>query len=249
VSHYLYLWNRTYISRYTGMTPFEAYYKQEPSLRSVSMFGCDVYVWLHKQTREHGPFASRGEPGVYLGHDRVQNCAIVWLLKTQKEVRTRSVDYRENQFYYAQAMKSGSSAIQRVISDSEPGGSLDWIVSDSEDQSGVDMSTVSIPDRTDVPTLIEDDNSESNDDSEESFLVEKIVKHRKSQCNSTDGYDYYVKWVDYKRPTWEPAESLSGGANEILQEYRDAKELSAGAPEIPAAADHDSKSTVASGSQ
>ena len=83
-------------------------------------------------------------------------------------------------------MNSGSGAIQRVISDSESGGPLDWIVSENEDQSGVEIADVSTPDQVSVTsTLSESISSESDED--ESYDVEKIMKHRVSQCNSADG--------------------------------------------------------------
>jgi hypothetical protein len=232
VSHYLYLWNRTFISSFTGMTPFEVYYKQEPSVNTVSVFGCDVYVWLHKRDRDQGTFAARGEPGVYLGHDKTQNCAIVWLLKSQKDIRTRSVDYREDQFNYSNALRSGDRAIREVISCSEIGGSLAWMSEGDDHLTGSSEMTQQSQTITPSQRVVDDRETEDDTDHEERWTVEKILKHRQSKKSGV-GLEYSIKWKNYKHPTWEPAESLRGGADELLQEYHDEKGLSADAHGVP----------------
>jgi transposase InsO family protein len=126
VTHFVYMWNRVYVSSRTNMTPFESFYGIEPSVSSTNVFGCDVYVWLHKDRRQAGTFAPRGEPGIYLGHDPDANCAIVWLIKSNKEIRERSIDYRNTQFSYARAYTSGLAAINKAVSDSDVGGELAW---------------------------------------------------------------------------------------------------------------------------
>lgn len=242
VTHYLYVWNRTYISRYTHTTPFETYYKQEASLSTVSVFGCDVNVWIHKSNRESGPFAPRGEPGVYLGHDPTQNCPIVWLLRSQKEIRTRNVDYRETEFNYSRAIKAGPTAVQHALSDSEDGGSLRWSNQDQNDASAVAPPS--------DQNATEESLSASDDiESEAEYEIERIVSHRSTQRDSADGRDYKVKWVGYKQQTWEPVGSLRGSADEALQQYCDDKGLNADASDDSLSAGHNSGVTVMSDRQ
>jgi hypothetical protein len=229
VSHFIYLSNRTQVSRFTGTTPFESCYGQEASVSSVSTFGCDVYVWLHKDVRDLGTFASRGTPGVYLGHDPAQNCPIVLCLESKKEIRTRSVDYRETQFRYSKAISSGASAVQQIIVDSEVGGNYAWVGAQEE-------STATFPNQIGHPidesvdpsaieglepsTLFDElkSNGEDNDPTNE-WEVERISAHRLAKDSSIGGLDYSVHWVGYKRPTWEHESNL-GGCQEVLNEYR-----------------------------
>ena len=225
MKHFMYIWNRTYISRHTNTTPYEVYIKEEPSVNTVSVFGCDVYVWLHKDVRDEGTFASRGEPGIYLGHDAVQNCAIVWLLKSNKKIMTRAVDYRESQFNYIHALDIGTDAVGHVISRSDIDGDLSWNVSGDDD--GKANSDILTDELKQTPTgAVDPDNTQSGtDDSVESddnrYVVSAILDHKKSG-DSCDGYQYQVRWKGYSDSdnTWELADNLLDGADEILNEYR-----------------------------
>ena len=198
-------------------------------MSSVSTFGCDVYVWLHKDVRDSGTFASRGTPGVYLGHDPAQNCPIVLCLESKKEIRTRSVDFRENQFRYSKAISSGASAVQQIIVDSEVGGNYAWIgapeeraavipnqinqsVNESVDLSGVEGLEPS--------TLFDESKSNGDDDGPtDEYEVARISQHRPAKDSSIGGLDYRVHWTGYSRPTWEHESSLDG-CQEVLNEYR-----------------------------
>lgn len=235
-AHFVYVWNRIFISEHTKVTPYESYYKMQPSVNSTGVFGCDVYVWLHKDTREAGTYAPRGEPGIYLGHDAHQNCAIVLLIKSDKEVRSRSVDYRENQFKYAHALIKGSEAVSQVITDSDVGGSLAWYDAvDSSIETRLDhISQSTAATESDTESVTESVSSSAQEgpesdteNSEPEYAVERIMKHRKD-TTSDDGYSYHVKWEGFsmKQATWEPSRSFAGSADDILTEYRSAQGLS-----------------------
>ena len=48
----MYLWNRTHVSASTGMTPYEAVTKREPSILHVGVFGCDAFVHQDRTQRD-----------------------------------------------------------------------------------------------------------------------------------------------------------------------------------------------------
>lgn len=221
VVHFVYIWNRTFVCKATGKTPYETCYGLEPSVSSTNVFGCDVYVWLHKSRRQSGTFASRGEPGIYLGHDPEANCAIVWLIKSNKEVRERSIDYRDDQFNYARAFTSGACAIDIAVSKSDVGGELSWCEpSDIDNESKlqqVSESSQVIPVRSES----EEGNEHSDSEPEDAYEVESILNHRPvSKKKSADQYEYEVQWKGYADTTWEPQQSLVGGAGEVYHSYR-----------------------------
>ena len=101
--HSNYVWNRTHVAKATGVTPYETLYKKKPSARHWSVFGCDAFYHLPKVQRD--VFERKMEPCIYLGHDETQNCAIVLDCKDGKEVRTRDVEYREQSFTHATALR------------------------------------------------------------------------------------------------------------------------------------------------
>lgn len=225
VCHFIYVWNRTYISKYTGITPYESFYKQKPSVNTVNVFGCDVFVWMNKIKRDHGTFASRGEPGVYLGHDSKQQCAIVWLLKTQKEIRTRSVQigYRQSQFNYASAIKLGPDSINEIINRSNTGGTLAWTDIDITNNemnmnNDDDMSTDELKsDELSDDKITDSDSIEIDDDMNKQWEVESIINHRALRNKPIQ---FEIKWVNHSKPTWEPIGNLVGTCDELLNEYR-----------------------------
>jgi len=119
--HSNYMWNRTHVAKATGVTPYEALYKKKPSARHWGMFGCDAFYHLPKVQRE--VFERKMEPCIYLGHDEIQNCAIVLNCKDGKEVHTRDVEYREKSFSHAAALKfnsDGTAAATPVELSSSP---------------------------------------------------------------------------------------------------------------------------------
>jgi hypothetical protein len=229
VCHFIYIWNRTYISKYTGITPYESFYKQKPSVNTVNVFGCDVFVLMSKIKRDHGTFASRGEPGIYLGHDSKQQCAIVYLLKTQKEIRTRSIQigYRQSQFNYAKALKNGIDSINDVINRSNTGGTLAWtdveIIGTENDASDdeetlIDESksnTLSNDEITDSDSI--ETNDEIDNDINKQWEVESIINHRSLRNKPIQ---FEIKWINDIKTTWEPIDNLVGSCDELLNEYQ-----------------------------
>jgi len=76
----------------TRVTPIEAMTGRTPSVLHIGVFGCDVYVHQDKTQRDT-TFSPKAAPGIYLGHDHNQSCAIVMLLPSGKVVRTRDVEF------------------------------------------------------------------------------------------------------------------------------------------------------------
>lgn len=108
----VYVWNRSVVADATGMTPFEAMYGRKPSLRHLGVFGCDAFVHLPKELR--APLGPKMEPCIYLGHDRVQNCAQVYVLSRAKVIRSRDVVFRES-FTHSVALSSPDRAVMNGI--------------------------------------------------------------------------------------------------------------------------------------
>ncbi|RYF12745.1 MAG: hypothetical protein EOO40_00480, partial [Deltaproteobacteria bacterium] len=111
VQHHNYVWNRTSVARATGVTPWEAMRKRKPSMQHIGVFGCDVYFHVPKHRR--GTFEAKMLPGIYLGHNNVQNCAIVYDLRTGEEVLTRDVRYLDS-FANAAALSAGGAQLHNA---------------------------------------------------------------------------------------------------------------------------------------
>src|SRR3954468_5677967 len=229
MNHFIYVWNRIYVSPNTNVTPYEIYYREQPSINNVSVFGCDAFNWSRKVKRDVGTFASRGEPGIYLGHDSVQRCPIIWLLQSKKEVRSRAVSYRADQFNYARAAKEGESKLREVINQSVPGGIFDWVNEVikfiDHDTQLVDNVMSREENRTESSINgssqfeeFKNDNKidESNVSMKPEYEVEEIKNHREFRDS---GLKYEIKWIGYKKTSWEPAENLIGSCDELLNTY------------------------------
>jgi transposase InsO family protein len=114
-AHDTFVWNRTHIGAATGVTPFEAMRKVKPSLRHVGVFGCDAFCLVPKGQRT--AYQPKMVPCVYLGHDHVQNSAIVWVLAQRKSICTRDVAYRTSSFVNARALAAGQDAVGKLLED------------------------------------------------------------------------------------------------------------------------------------
>jgi len=99
LSHAVWVWNRTQMSRATGKTPYEAARGKAPNLgrRYIGTWGCDCYVHLQKEQRA-GALAAKAEPGIYLGHDEAHSAARVLVLRTMKEAISRDVKFKTESF-------------------------------------------------------------------------------------------------------------------------------------------------------
>ena len=74
--HAVFVWNRTYISPQTGVTPFEAMYKRKPSMQHWAVFGCDCFYHVPKEDRR--TYDAKMLPGIYVGsrsHSQLPNRA------------------------------------------------------------------------------------------------------------------------------------------------------------------------------
>lgn len=122
VAHSVYVWNRTHVADATGVTPFETIRKCKPSLKHVGVFGCDCYVHVAKSERD--AFDAKMQPGIYLGHglepgtDR--DSAIVYDLRSGKEVRSRDVRFLNDSFKHAAALVAGGEKLEDVLLEDEP---------------------------------------------------------------------------------------------------------------------------------
>jgi hypothetical protein len=111
VQHHNYVWNRTNVAQATGKTPFEAMRKRKPSVLHVGIFGCDVYYHVPKNRR--GAFDAKMLPGIYLGHNSVQDCAVVYDLRSGRELLTRDVKYLTS-FTNAAALSAGGAQLEEA---------------------------------------------------------------------------------------------------------------------------------------
>jgi hypothetical protein len=111
--HAVFVWNRTYISLHTGVTPFEAMYKRKPSMMHWGVFGCDCFYHVAKEDRR--TYDAKMLPGVYLGHDLTHNCATVQDLATGKVIVTRDVRFRNSRFTHAAALRAGDQRVRLLV--------------------------------------------------------------------------------------------------------------------------------------
>ena len=113
VMHANCVWNRTNVAEATGVTPYEAMRKKRPSVKHISVFGCDAYY--HVPRGQRSTFDAKMLPGIYLGHNYVQNCAIVLDLRSGQEVLTRDVEYLDRSFAHAAALTAGGAQLQDAL--------------------------------------------------------------------------------------------------------------------------------------
>ena len=88
VQHHAFLWNRTHIGQRTGTTPREASTGKESSILNFGTFGCDTFVHQDRTQRDT-TFSAKALPGIYLGHDAIQNCPIVHMYVRVKQFARR----------------------------------------------------------------------------------------------------------------------------------------------------------------
>jgi hypothetical protein len=111
--HAVFVWNRSYISPQTGVTPFEAMYKHKPSMDHWAVFGCDCFYHVPKDERK--TYDPKMLPGIYLGHDTTRNCPTVQDVATGKLVYTRDVRFREARFTHAAALRAGDQRVRQLV--------------------------------------------------------------------------------------------------------------------------------------
>ena len=199
-AHYTYVWNRTHIGSKTGVTPYEVIYGRQPSIRHVTVFGCDVFFHIDRSLRE-GAFGNKVEAGVYLGHSDTRHCAVVYVLRTGKIVFTRDIDYRETMFTHVAAMKRGREAEQTVAN-------KEYKETEPQLENGKPRAEIV------EPACGADESQETIEDPVR-FEVRQIVGKRERRGRDKSGgrglvdfTEYEVKWAGYSETTWEPKEVL-----------------------------------------
>lgn len=219
-SHEVYLWNRTHISKYTNVTPFEAMYKKKPHLDNVAVFGCDVEVHVSKKERS-STFDSHISRGIYLGHDALRHSPKILLLPSHKIVVTRYVHYLESKFNNYIAYRNNNmdelGAFESNINITNSADLLDnyeELELDSKD----DTSTSNKNTSSSSSAATNDSESETDEDETDDtdYEIEKIIGRRTGK----DEQEYEVKWKDFPSSdnTWIPY-SLLTKAHGAIREY------------------------------
>ena len=137
------------------------------------------------------------EPCIYLGHDAMQNCAVVWVLATEKLQLSRDIKFRENSFTHSAALIAGEDRVQEIVEEHQP----------EDTQEPQD-------EQKDEPAQGEE---------EPEWAVEKILQKR----GQGRKLEYLVQWegLPASKASWEPAENCEG-APEAVAEFEAAEERS-----------------------
>lgn len=197
--HATFVWNRTHVSRHTGKTPCEVLYGRKPSAEHWGVFGCDAFFHVPKEQRE--VFAPKMDRCIYLGHDAVQNCGSVYVMRTRKIVQTRDLSFRPTSFTHCAALTAGEAQVEALLA---------MTALDHEAGSAPELREAGLQGGLETPVSIED--------SEEEFEVERILAHRKHRKL---GQQYLVKW-DNGETTWEPAAMMEEDTPLLVKDFRDA---------------------------
>jgi hypothetical protein len=210
-AHHVYLWNRTHIGARTGVTPYEATLAREPSIVHVGVFGCDAFVHMDRTQRDT-TFSAKAEPGIYLGHDSVQNCPTVYMLRSGKTLKVKDVLFRESSFKHLKAVldEQPASIAALDLTELEAGDERN-----PESQHESSTSERECEDALDTDTdLCEDEKQQS--EPEERFDVKAIMDQRTS---ANGKLEYRVKWTGYSASTWEPADTIREDAPSAVREF------------------------------
>ena len=198
----VYLWNRTRVARATKKTPFETLTNRKASVMYAGVFGCDAWVSVERSQRE-GTFAPKAEPAIYLGHtDADGPGATVLMVRTGKIERTRNVELREGEFSHMAAYDAGrgASVPEYAYGTTEDNGSPPPTSSSKTFSFKVQGGTSGNepPTQSEHDAAVEEECAEPKE--AKTYEFERILDHR----GSGKDREYLVKWVGYKRPTWNP---------------------------------------------
>jgi transposase InsO family protein len=196
VAHHAFLWNRTHIPKTTGKTPYEAMTGRQPSIMNVGVFGCDAFVHQDRSQRDT-TFSPKAEPGVYLGHDAARNCSVVRMLNSGKTAYVKDVIFREGSFEHLRTGPTKGAAVVDLSDLMGSGGS----------RADGASNTVEDEDDPDAPAA-----------KQLRFEVKNITEQR---TGANGKKEFLVKWVGYKVPTWEPADTIREDAPEAVQEFEE----------------------------
>ena len=198
--HATFVWNRVHVAKRTNLTPYESMFGKKPSCKHWGVFGCDAFYHVPKEQRT--AFGSKMEPCVYLGHNGIQNCASIYILRTRKIICTRDVTYRSGSFHHAAAVRVGGDAVEAILRDEPPPPSAPEI--DAHGGHEQDDGITS-----------DDDESEANADQDREYDIDAIVGHRQFRGRK----QYRVRWIGYDEETWEPESMLNEDAPDIVEDY------------------------------
>jgi hypothetical protein len=207
--HATFIWNRTKVSRNTGVTPYETMFKRKPSARHWGVFGCDTYVHVPKEQRR--ALDAKMEPGIYLGHHWAQNCARVYLLRTRKIINTKDVTYKSGSFEYCRLVRTGNEARIRDVLE-EATGPANPTPTDADE-----------PDESYTYTTDPQGGRDAPDEEKEQqprYDVEAVLGQRMRRGVE----EFRVKWIGYNETTWEPASTMEEDAPDSVEEFRSSRQ-------------------------
>lgn len=215
-AHHAHLWNRTRIAERTQRTPYELIYGRPPSAKHLAVFGCDTLVHVPKGQRS--TWQPKMEPGIYLGHDWVQNCPLIFLLRTEGLVRSRDVVTSEGSFDHAAALRAGPEEVRRIIQEVGDGPVMPLeqpLPSEDDEEGESDAEEVALPGP--IEQGYSSDGREPEAGAERQFEVEQLTG-KKWICGRVH---YRVKWAGYPSAdaTWEPATELRRSAARMVREF------------------------------
>ena len=206
-NHATFLWNRSMISKRTGVTPYESLYGKKPSAKHWGTFGCNA--WIHVPKEQRSSLAPKAEPCVYLGHDSRQNCACVYILRTRKLVRSRDVTYRPDSFTLARSIVKGDLAIEKAIEEMGFFESEQIDESLSQDEKDLNESDSEISSSSD-PTI-----ATSSEDKQ--WDLERIKDQR--WYGRKKEHQYRCVWTGDYDDTWEPASQILQDAPQLVEDF------------------------------
>lgn len=220
-AHHAHLWNRTRIAERTQRTPFETIYGKPPSAKHMAVFGCDTLV--HVPRGQRSTWQPKMEPGIYLGHDWIQNCSLVFLLRTRSVVRTRDVVTSEGAFEHAAALRTGADAVRRILQEIGDGPMVDSNGADDRQSPGDSEAEEERDSQGN-----ESDSAHHGDDEEASDADSSDGEQHRYEVEQLTGkkwihgrVHYRVKWTGYSSEdsTWEPATELRRSAPRMVREF------------------------------
>ena len=89
------------------------FFGRKASVRHWGVFGCDAFRHVPKEQRE--VFAPKMERCIYLGHDAVQNCGSVYVMRTKKIVQTRDLAFRPTSLTHCAALVAGDAQVEALL--------------------------------------------------------------------------------------------------------------------------------------
>jgi transposase InsO family protein len=219
LSHQVFVWNRTHVGRFTGVTPYQTMTGREPSVMNLGEFGCDAYVHQHRSQRDT-TFASKAEPAIYLGHSTKHNCPTLYLIRSGKTVHSKDVHFREGSFEHLRAVQEGredtfSSASLREIYTRSLEEPQDW-QDDDFGLSELSLGAADAPESEPAGASRSAANAGPDEVLEQPhYKIKSIIDER-----TVNGVkQYHCKWVGYPSPSWEPAETIAADAPRIVRDY------------------------------